>query len=374
MIHPTRILLMASLSLIMSVQVYAVPRYHVIPIVNGHANGINAKGDVVGETAIIGDYLHAVYPITILSGGHAFLYKNVMFNKYTYIDLGVYSTGHPLFDEFKITEGIAVNNSDTVVGAIVDGLPQSGTRELDAFIWSNGKITDIAQGSDDGGYSAYATSINNKGDVVGVLDIQTFLAKDPGYQGTGYGEAQAFLYRNGVITPLGTLNNTQSYTYSVANGINNAGQIVGWEYSESNGTISTHGFLWMNGQMRAIGSSSVVPNAINDNGWIVGYKFTPPFEAVLYIYGLTIKLGLGEAVSINNGGTVVGNTFATGSYPSTGGFIYVIGKRYDLNTLVDGGWKITEVGQINDAGQIAATGTLGTSTDTFALLLTPVQQ
>ena len=44
---------------------------------------------------------------------------------------------------------------------------------------------------------------------------------------------------------------------------------------------------------------------------------------------------------------------------------------YDLNTLVDGGWKITEVGQINDAGQIAATGTKPGSAVTYALLLTP---
>jgi probable HAF family extracellular repeat protein len=359
---------MAAFSLLINAQVYAVPRYHVIPIVSGHANGINNKGDVVGQTAIIGDYWNAIDPST-LSGGHAFLFKQVTYDKHTFIDLGVYSTGIPYFDVFKTTEAIAVNNSDTVVGAIADGLHLQGVIELDAFICRNGKITDIAQGSDDGGYSAYATSINNKGDVVGVLDIQTFLSKDPGYEGTGYGEAQAFLYRNGVITPLGTLNNTQSYTYSVANGINTAGQIVGWEYSEADGTNNTHGFLWMNGQMHAIGSSSFVPNAINDNGWIAGHDSS---GAVLYIYGLTIKLGPGEALSLNNSGVVVGDIATPPGSTPTGGFMYVMGKMYDLNTLVDGGWRITEVGQINDRGQIAATGTLGTSTDTFALLLNPI--
>ena len=117
----------------------------------------------------------------------------------------------------------------------------------------------------------------------------------------------------------------------------------------------------MNGKTHTIGTPDFRPECINDNGWIVGSDNS---GAVLYIYGLTIKIGAGEAVSLNNSGTVIGNT-------ATGAFIYVIGKMYDLNALVDGGWRITEVGQINDAGQIAATGTLGTSTNTFALLLNP---
>jgi hypothetical protein len=57
----------------------------------------------------------------------------------------------------------------------------------------------------------------------------------------------------------------------------------------------------------------------------------------------------------------------------TGAFVYFNGRMYDLNTLLEtGGWKITGVGQINDAGQIAATGTYGGQTITYALLLTPV--
>ena len=44
---------------------------------------------------------------------------------------------------------------------------------------------------------------------------------------------------------------------------------------------------------------------------------------------------------------------------------------HNLNDLVDGNWKITAVAQINDAGQIAATGVKPGSTVTYALLLTP---
>jgi probable HAF family extracellular repeat protein len=363
MIRINTILLMAALGLTMSAQVYAVPRYHVIPIISGHANGINGKGDVVGQTTINSEGRWPFY--TTFSGGHAFIFKQVTPTYHIYTDLGVYSPT-PIHPVYQTMEGMAVNNSDTVVGGIFNwGYPlRDGVDELDAFIYENGKIIDIAQGTDDGGASAYATSINNKGDVVGVLDVLTFLYNS-------FGESQAFICRNGVVTPLNIIPVGNELNYSIANSINNAGQVVGGSYSESNGTYSAHGFLWINGKTYTIGPSGFVPRCINDNGWIVGYNFTSHFEAVLYVYGLTIQLGEGEAVSINNGGTVVGNTFATGSYPSTGVFIYVIGKRYDINTLVDGGWTITEVGQINDVGQIAATGTMLGSTVTYALLLTP---
>jgi hypothetical protein len=43
-----------------------------------------------------------------------------------------------------------------------------------------------------------------------------------------------------------------------------------------------------------------------------------------------------------------------------------------LQDVVRGMWKILSVGQINDAGQIAATGALSGSTETYALLLDPI--
>jgi probable HAF family extracellular repeat protein len=354
----TTLLLTASLSLIMSAHLYAVPRYHVIPIVSGSAEGINEKGDVVGETATTGVYVGGEYFYANFGGGHAFIFKQVTPTFHSYIDLGVYNSP-PHQRAYETAEGMAVNNSDTVVGGIVNfGPPIFGVTDYGAFVYKNGAMSYIAEGSSDGGMPAYATSINNKGDVVGTLDINTFLHY-------GFGQGQAFLYRNGVVTPLGTLNTKPDTVipYSIANSINNAGQIVGLSTSDS----GKNGFLWMNGKMSAIGRSSFVPVSINDNGWIAGSDSS---GAVLYIYGLTIQIGAGEAVSVNNSGTVIGYV----GIPTTGVFIYVIGQRYDLNTLVDGGWKITDVGQINDAGQIAATGTRSGSTVAYALLLTPVRR
>jgi probable HAF family extracellular repeat protein len=259
----------------------------------------------------------------------------------------------------------AVNNSGVIAGGTINYNEGDGsTAILDAFIYKNGKLSIIAEGSLDGGQTAQATAINNRGEIVGGLDILTFL----GYR---YGVEQAFLYRNGIVTPLGALGVSNSsinllfFTYSNATSINNAGQIVGVSTIGTTGVYN--GFLWMNGKMHAIGSQSFRPNAINDNGWIAGNDSS---GAVLYINGLTIKLGAGEAVSLNNSGVVVGDFRDVKTGISTGGFIYS-GKMYDLNTLIDGGWKLTEVGQINDAGQIAATGTMPGSAVTYALLLAP---
>jgi probable HAF family extracellular repeat protein len=352
MTRTTTVILTAALNLIMSAICPTIAqgqvKYHVIPIAPGSGEAVNDKGDVVGETAYIGNY-----PFS--GGNHAFLYTSGGATKEaTYTDLGVYNTALPVESAFPN----AINNSGVIVGGISNFVYSDGTTViLDAFLYKNGHFSIIAKGSVDGGQSASAAAINDRGDIVGGLDVITFLYHL-------YGVEQAFLFRNGIVTPLGALGVTNSMesslygTFSFATSINNAGQIVG--VSSNAATGGSNAFLWMNRKMNIIGSPSFYPNAINDNGWIAGKDSS---GAVLYVYGLTIKLGGGEAVSLNNIGTVVGNT-------TTGAFLYM-GKMYDLNTLVDGGWKITEVGQVNNFGQIAATGTMPGSTMTYALLLTP---
>jgi hypothetical protein len=55
---------------------------------------------------------------------------------------------------------------------------------------------------------------------------------------------------------------------------------------------------------------------------------------------------------MNDLGMVVGNLFTGAPSYTYSVFIYN-GVMHDLNTLVDGGWKITTVGKINNFGQIA---------------------
>jgi len=351
-------------------------KYHVLAIAPGFAQGVNDKGDVVGTLTLASTDIY-------YQPKHAFLYKN---GKTT--DLGVYNT--PQAPYYESTIGKAVNNSDIVVGDISNpGGPKGGVDygAFDAFLWKNGVMTDIAQGTSDGGQSAFAVGINEQGTAVGTYDAVLFL-----HVGL-FGYPHAYVSRNGVRTDLGTLAG-ENTNYSFGYGINNAGQVVGVSSNTKGGfgggTYTPPGtlwyaFLWTNGTMKAIGgaqSANFSPAAINNNGWIAGtlnvsqVAGTYNDQAVLYVNSRFIPLGAvkgfptSQGLSMNDLGMVVGNLF-TGAPSYTSSVFVYNGVMHDLNTLVDGGWKITTVGKINNFGQIAATGTKSGSTTTYALLLTP---
>ena len=67
-----------------------------------------------------------------------------------------------------------------------------------------------------GGNLSVAEGINNSGQVVGFSEDLS-------------GNEHAFLYSNGIMTDLGTLGGN----YSFASGINNSGQIVGYSVTGS---------------------------------------------------------------------------------------------------------------------------------------------
>jgi probable HAF family extracellular repeat protein len=362
----------------------AQTKYTITPIAQGVGNGINNEGDVVGT-------LNGVFQPYITE--HAFLYKG---GKLT--DLGAPTASVD-------SSAVAVNDFDEVAGSIF--LISSGfTIGADAFFYKNGQWVVFATGVPEGVY-AQVNAINNQGEIVGSYPAPNL----PPYSFATHG----FVYRNGILVDLGTLGGIDSY----ASAINSAGQIVG---IADNTAGEGEAFIYSNGRMQSVGgplTSSVVsyrikatttktttttfdPFAINDHGWI-GVDFststitttTTSTEttttgndstyAALYINGKLYNLGTlagftgSRGASINNSGTVVGNLLGNITTPNdvyvgvTGGFVYSNGRMYDLNTLLETvGWKITGVGQINEAGQIAATGTYGGQTVTYALLLTPV--
>jgi chitinase len=361
-------LAVASLTIIGLDASYAQSRYLAIPVAVGSGEGINNHGDICG---------------TLSANNHAFLYK---WGRLT--DLGVFKFPFP--QQSYSSRGFSVNDSDAVAGRI-SSFSRGGTSRRDSFLYVDGEMFDIAPGSNDGGFSSSVGGNNNRGEVVGSYDAGGTITNPPALPGAA--TARAFLYRNGQLYDVGTLGGL----FSVGSGINNAGQIVG-NSTVVIGKSEAFAFLFSNGRMQVIGGAKAgnfAPWAINDNGWITGTLTNTPVTikpsndinrnptdgyAALYVNGNLSSLGTlsgytgSQGLSINNSGTIIGALTTPDSSVTgvSGVFIYSGGRMYDLNKLVFGPWTILSVGHINDAGEIAATGSWAGSTVTYALILIPV--
>jgi probable HAF family extracellular repeat protein len=202
-----------------------------------------------------------------------------------------------------------------------------------------------------GGSQSVANGINNLGQVVGSANLNS----------TSPITNHAFLYASGVMTDLGVLGVYSSslgiVDSSSANGINNRGQVVGFSYT-SGGAIDA--FLYDQGQMTDLGvlpgSQQSKARAINDNGQIVGGSLPAGVQhAFLYDGGTMNDLGtLGGtesfAYGINNQGQIVGDSWVTNGGLSDTAFVYSNGTMTALGNL--GGWRAIQVLAINDHGQI----------------------
>ncbi len=156
-----------------------------------------------------------------------------------------------------------------------------------------------------------------------------------------------------ALLAASTAAGAQSYTfsfldglggsYSVANGINNAGQVVGFSYTTGN---STHATLWNGITPTALGGTDSVAFAINNAGQVVGYSgnhatiWNGTKPTLLYDTGYTSSWARG----INNAGQVVG-AYTGPSIPILWNGTTAIGLGNSV------GYGDTATG-INDAGQI----------------------
>jgi probable HAF family extracellular repeat protein len=177
------------------------------------ANGINNSGTIVGSMFVStpdNSYMHAYS----LSGG-------------TLTDLGTLSYGDG-------SRAYAINSQGDIVGAAANMFNGAPNWPEDPFIFHAGAMTGL--GNLGGPWSA-ATSINDHGQVVGYLGVNSL----PGDPGELY-PTTAFLYANGEMTVFG---GTAPAWASRAYDINNLGQVVG-VYSP---TGSAHAFLYENGEM-----------------------------------------------------------------------------------------------------------------------------
>ncbi len=308
-------------------------------------------------------------------------FKSILGLIATFVVFGIVSPAHPASYRFttldypgaSYTIASGINNSGQIVGYFhhVPSSPASG------FLYNGGNYTTLIDPS--APYGVVAAGINNAGQIVGYY-----------YDGDGF---HSFLNSGGNYTAFNDplTNTTVPYggvTY--AHGINNLSQVVGsYETTstpalDSNANNVSHGFLRSGSTYTTIddplavfqgADEGTVATGINDAGQIVGYypDATNNFHAFLYTPGnggsfITLDdpdaiggrgAGFGTvATGINNAGQIVG--YYTVSLPGTlvyHGFVYsggsyttvddpqatILGPDFPNGTLAYG---------INDAGQI----------------------
>jgi probable HAF family extracellular repeat protein len=266
---------------------------------------------------------------------------------------------------FTQDQFVAIDTSPVTRGNQATAINNQGEivgASAEAFIYRDGLLTRL--GTFGGGASA-ANGINNNGDVVGTAALAD-------------GRDHAFLWRGGVMLDLGMFVDTSSY----ATGINAQGDVVG-VFDVANG--GTHGFLFRHGvttDLGTLGGPFTLAAAINNGGEIVGGSSTGPaggFHAFVIRQGAMIDLDVlpggdeAAARAINDAGEIVGESspFVDAGVVGSHAFVYRHGVMLDLNTLIpaDSGWVLQEARGINNRGQIVGLGTL--RGDARGFVLTP---
>lgn len=310
------------------------------------ANGINAAGQVVGESvAIVGDMYYT----------HAFFYDGTS----GMADLGTLSPSVPFSSAAN-----AVNDGGQVVG-----------RSMNENYLTRAVLCADGMGMSDlgtlGGDYSLAFGINHAGKVVGVT------ADANGYP-------RALLHDGTTMHDLGVRAGCDS---SEAHGINNAGHVVGSSSSIPGSVV--YAFLYTEtGGMSDIGSLGgdlTHAMAINDADAVVGNSVLSGGTRHAFLYtaaagmtdlGILSTGGWSEAYDINNVGQIVGA--ASDIAGETHAFLYdvEVGAMVDLNTLADlpEGWVLTDATGINDNGWITATASNASLGQTHAFLLSPVPE
>lgn len=194
------------------------------------AYAINDRGQVVGRSG------------TASGSVHAFLSEEGVTADLGALPGGDYSEAYNINDKGQVV------GASATTGAGCEPAPFNACTH--AFLWEDGTMIPLRPL---GGPFSYAYGINNYGQIAGIST-------------TVSGDYHAVMWTpEGLITDLGVL---PGDTFAQANAINDRGQIVGWSSGET-----TRAFVWEDGVMSVLGTlngSFSMAVDINRHGIIFG--------------------------------------------------------------------------------------------------------
>jgi hypothetical protein len=177
----------------------------------------------------------------------------------------------------------AINDRGQIAGTCVEELSQDF--QVRPCFWEDGSITDLSDGARSGG----AFGINDRGEVVGQVDLSAFVWSP----------------RTGTVRLPTELPGQSVASASV---INNRGLIAGVRSP----SVARELALWTrDGDLETLPIREAAPQSIDDRAWVVGWYLTS--ATVQHAFVLTdghefIDLGPGIAWSINKSGAILGTT------------------------------------------------------------------
>jgi probable HAF family extracellular repeat protein len=283
-----------------------------------------------------------------------------------------------------ITRAYGIDSAGDVVGESDTGQAQSGDTVFHAFLWREGRMTDLGALLGSSEHQSAAYGINDLGQAAGSYrlpgsQIASFLysgdaatalsnvtngqAKAINQAGQIVGdfpvgsEAHAFLWSAGSATDLGPA--------AHASALNDAGQVVG--FAQLNGSSAWHAFQHTGSgftDLGTLGGTNSAALAIDGAGEIVGISQVAgngARHAFLYSGAWMSDLGtLGgdsQANGINSSGQIVGWSTTPGGQRHA--VLWISGRMVDLNTLSGLDVVLEEATAINDFGQVVVNGVNG---------------